>query len=136
MTDTIDEQTHWPAFMNRVRFPLMLMVVVSLLGTPLVTAASAMWDRGSMDSHHMSMSATSALAPDCDQHCKAGDDVPVKSHDNCGQQCCSNCGPAYSVVAGPIFPAIAVVSDAVAASADPDIEFQPDTRDHPPRLLV
>ncbi|KPK11881.1 MAG: hypothetical protein AMJ68_04115 [Acidithiobacillales bacterium SG8_45] len=119
--------------MNRRPAVLLLLLIVSLVGAPLLSVASIAPGNGAAQDHPLMMLASkSDMAKDCARHTETSNDEPVMDHNDCAKQCCNSCTPVFSLFTIPSISVVEHSCNAVVGQVAPYKGYEPDARDRPP----
>ena len=121
--------------MNRHPIAVVLLLIASLVGTPVLSVAAIAHGKGADQGHHSMMSADeSGMAHNCNQYIDTGYEAPVTNHDDCAKQCCKNCAPVFSLFTIPSVSVDQRSCNAVIGLVMPHKAYKSDVRDRPPRF--
>ena len=121
--------------MNRHPAAVLLLLIVSLVGTPILSVAAIAHGKGADQDHYFMMSADkSDLAHNCSQHIDIGNKAPATNHDDCAKQCCKNCAPVFSLFTIPSISLVQRSCNAVIGLVAPHKAYESDVHDRPPRF--
>lgn len=123
--------------MNRHPIAVVLLLIASLVGTPVLSVAAIAHGKGADQGHHSVMSADEpGMAHNCSQHNDTGNESRATNHDDCAKQCCKNCAPVFSLFTIPSVSVDQRSSNAVIGLVTPHQGYESGVRDRPPRLAI